>query len=147
MSCCRPHGSEYHFDVTVFDHTKCVIPHSHTFGLLSHHGSLGRRRKSPLDGAVDFLSKIRPHITTVSFVSALIFVFIRKPADVYKHVEMGPKHSFVQFKLLWCCLYINSWSSSNICMLEKDVRVIPSQPSYLVIHFRFQLRFSNGEVI
>ena len=32
-------------------------------------------------------------------------------------------------------------------MLEKDVRVIPSLPSHLVIHFRFQLSFSNGEVI
>ena len=32
-------------------------------------------------------------------------------------------------------------------MLEKDVRIIPSLPSHLVIHFRFQLSFSNGEGI
>ena len=31
-------------------------------------------------------------------------------------------------------------------MLEKDARVIPSLPFRLVIHFRFRLSFSNGEV-
>ena len=46
----------------------------------------GRRRKSPLDGAIDFPSKIWHHITTVSFVSAFFFVLIRKPADIYKYV-------------------------------------------------------------
>ena len=35
----------------------------------------------------------------------------------------------------------------SIYLLEKYVRVIPSLPSHLVIHFRFQLSFSNGEVI
>ena len=58
---------------TVSNHTKCAIQHCHTFGLLSHHSSLGgggRWRKSPLDGAVDFLSKIWHNITTVSFLSA-----------------------------------------------------------------------------
>ena len=56
LSYCRPHGLEYHYDITVSDHTQCVIPHRHTFGLLSHHGRLGGaglRRKSPLDGATD----------------------------------------------------------------------------------------------
>ena len=41
VSYCRPHGSEYHYDITVTDHTKCAIPPCHTFGLLSHHGRLG----------------------------------------------------------------------------------------------------------
>jgi hypothetical protein len=71
-SYCRPHGSEYHYDITVSDHTKCVITYCHTFGLLSHHGRLGAgglRRTSPLD----LLSKIWQHITTVSFVSAFSF--------------------------------------------------------------------------
>ena len=60
LSYCQPDGSEYHYDITVSDHTKCVIPHRPTFGLLSHHGCLGAgglRRKSPLDGATDLLSK------------------------------------------------------------------------------------------
>ena len=66
LSYCRPHGSEYHYDITVSDHTKCFIPHRYTFGLLSHHGRLGGgglRRKPPLDGATDLLSKIWQHIT------------------------------------------------------------------------------------
>ena len=77
LSYCRPH-----YDITVSDHTKCVIPHRHTFVLLSHHGRLGGgglQCKSPLDGATDLLSKIWQHITTVSFVSAFIVVFCRKP--------------------------------------------------------------------
>ena len=63
---------------------KCVIPHRHTFGLLSHHGRLGAggfRRKLPLDGATELLSKIWQHITTVSFVSAFIYVSSRKPKN------------------------------------------------------------------
>ena len=81
LSYCRPHGSEYHYDITVSDHTKCVIPHRCTFRLLSHHvrlGARGFRRKSPLDGATDLLSKIWQQITRVSFVSAFIVVFSRK---------------------------------------------------------------------
>ena len=53
--------SQYHYDIAVLDLKKCGIPHCHTFGLLSHHGSLGgggRRRKLLLDGALEFLSKI-----------------------------------------------------------------------------------------
>ena len=46
----------------------------------------GRRRKSPLDGATDFLWKIWQHITRVSFVSAFIFVFFRKPKNASGHV-------------------------------------------------------------
>ena len=87
LSYCRPHGSEYHYDITVSDYTKCVIPHRHTFGLLSHHGRLsgGLRRKLPLDGATDLLSKIWLHITTVSFVSAVIVAQSPKtPLDVSK---------------------------------------------------------------
>ena len=90
LSYCRPHGLEYHYDITVSDHTKCVIPHRHSFGLLSHHvrlGARGFRRKLPLDGATDLLSKIWQHITTVSFVSAFIVVYSRKPK-----------------KRLWTCL-------------------------------------------
>ena len=41
LSYCWQHGLEYHYDITVSDHTKYVIPHCHTFGLLSHHGRLG----------------------------------------------------------------------------------------------------------
>ena len=60
LSYCRPHNSEYHYDITVSDYTKCVIPHHHKFGLLSHHGHLGGglRQKLQLDGATDLLSKI-----------------------------------------------------------------------------------------
>ena len=89
LSYCQPHGLEYYYDITVSDHIKCVIPHRHTFGLLSHHVCLGTRgfqRKSPLDGATDLLSKIWQHITTVSFVSAFIVVYSRKPKNVSGHV-------------------------------------------------------------
>ena len=80
-------------------------------------------------------------------MSAFIFVLIRKPADVYKHVLMGPKHNFVQFKLLRCCLYIKSWSNSHHMHAGKRCKLIPSLPSPLDIFFRFQLSFCNGEVI
>ena len=40
-----------------------------------------------------------------------------------------------------------SWSSSHHLHAGKNVRVIPSLPSHLIIPFRFQLSFSNGEVI
>ena len=76
LSYCRPHSLEYHYDITVSDHTKCVIQHRHTFGILSHHGCLGSgglRRKSPLDGATDFLSKIWQHIRTVLCQLSLLF--------------------------------------------------------------------------
>ena len=89
LSYCQPHSSEHHYDITVSDHTKYVIPHRHTFGLLSHHGRLGAgslRRKSPLDGAKDLVSKIWQQITTVSFVSAFIVVCARKPQNASGHV-------------------------------------------------------------
>ena len=47
----------------------------------------------PLDGATKSDTALQ------HFVSAFIFVLIRKPADVYYHT--GPKLYFVQFKLLW----------------------------------------------
>ena len=91
LSYCRPHNSEYHYDITAFDHTKCVIQHRHTFGLLSHHGRLGGgglRRKSLPDGATDLLSKIWQHITIVSFVSFHCYFLQESP----------PKSNLVYFK-------------------------------------------------
>ena len=59
LSYCRSHGLEYHYDITVSDHTKCVIPHCQTFGLLSHHGC-HRRRRSPAEIAARW--RYRPPI-------------------------------------------------------------------------------------
>ena len=126
LSYCRPHGSEYHYDITVSDHTKCGIPHRQSFGLLSHHvrlGACGFRRKSPLDGATDLLSKIWQHITTVSFVSAFIVVFSRKPKNVSGRVLMGPKNNLVHFKSVLECLLIKSCSSSQHLHTRKQWRV------------------------
>ena len=70
LSYCRPRGLEYHYDITVYNHIKCVVPHCHTFGFLSHHGHLGAGglwRKSPLDGATD--------ITTAHYNSQFCFSF------------------------------------------------------------------------
>ena len=76
-------------------------------------GPGGFRRKSPIDGATDLLSKIWQHITTVSFESALIVVVVsRKPKNTSGHVKMGSKHNLVHFKSLLWCLLIKSWSSS-----------------------------------
>ena len=152
LSYCPPHGSEYHYDITVSDHTKCVIPHCHTFGLLSHHGRLGGgglRRKSPLYGAADLLSKIWQPITTVSFVSAFIVVFSRKPSALTSRnasgrVLMGPKNNLVHFKSVLGCLLINSWSSSQHLHAGKRWRVIPSLTSHLVIHFTLVKWFRFG---
>ena len=44
-----------------------------------------RSTAAPVAGTTDFLSKIWHDITTVSFMSAFFFAFIRKPVDVYKH--------------------------------------------------------------
>ena len=104
----RPHGSEYYYDITVSNHTKCVIPHRHTFGLLSHHGRLGAaglRRKSPL-------WLYRPPIKNMtayynSFVSAFIVVCSMKPKNASGRVLMGPKHNLDHFKSLLGCLPIN----------------------------------------
>ena len=94
LSYCRLHGSECQTTsnkkswlsgfVKKWTSLWCVIQHRHTFGLLSHHGRLGARglrRKSPLDDATDLLWKMWQHITTVSFVSAFIVVFSRKPKN------------------------------------------------------------------
>ena len=142
LSYCRPHGSEYHHDITVSDHTKCVIPHCHTFGLLSHHGCLGAggfRRNSPLDGATDLLSKIWQHITTVSFVSAP-----GSPKTSLYVSKWGRKNNSVHFKSVLECLLINSWSSSQHLHAGKRWRVIPSLPSHLVIHFTLVKWFRFG---
>ena len=71
----------------------------------------GRRQKSPLDGATDFLSKIWQHITAVSFVSAFIFVFARKPKNASSHVLIGPENNVVNLKHVCWFLFIQSWSS------------------------------------
>ena len=77
---------------------KYFFPNS--WSCLQDYCVAGRRRKPPLDGATDFLSTIWQHITTVSFVSAFIFVLPRKPEKASKR--------------LWIGLV------SNHCMLEKD---------------------------
>ena len=65
----------------------------------------GCRRILLLDGAVNFLTKICHHITTVKLLLASILVFIRKPRGVYKHFQNRPKHNKVNFKHLgWCLL-------------------------------------------
>ena len=46
----------------------------------------GRFQKSQAYIATDFLSTIWHHNMTVSFMSSFIFILIRKPADIYKHV-------------------------------------------------------------
>ena len=147
LSYCRLQGLEYHNYITLSDHTKCVIPHFHTFGLLSQNGRLGGgglRRKSPLDGATDLLSEIWQHITTVSFVSAFIDVCSRKPKNASGRVQMGPKHNLVHFKSLSGCLLIKSWSSSHHLYAGKTWRVIPSLPSHLVFHFTLVKGFRFG---
>ena len=71
-----------------------------SWSCLQDYRGAGRRQKSPLDGATDFLSTICQHITTVSFVSALIFVLLRKPENASKRVWIGPKHNLVNCKSL-----------------------------------------------
>ena len=56
---------------------------------------------------------------------------------------MGPKNNFVDFKSLLYCLLVKTWSSSQHWLKVTDVMVIWSLPSYLVMHFRFQLSFST----
>ena len=147
MSYCRPHGLEYHYDITVSDYTKCVIPHLHTFGLCSHHGRLdagGFRRKSTLNGATELLSKIWQHITKVNFVSAFIIVCTRKPKDTFGLVQMGSKNNLVHFKSLFGCLLIKIWSSSQHLHAGKQWRVIPSLLSHPVLHFTLVKWFRLG---
>ena len=57
---------EYHYDIKVSDHTKCVFPHCHTFGLLSHHGRLGAGglRRSPAEIAARW--RYRPPIKNMT---------------------------------------------------------------------------------
>ena len=136
--------SQWHYSFRSYK--MCYSPF-HTFGLLSHHVRLdarGFRRKSPLDGAADLLSKIWQHLTTVSFVSAFIVVFSRKPKNVSGRVSMGPENNLVHFKSVLECLLINSWSSSQHLGAGKRWRVIPSLPSHLVIHFTLVKWFRFG---
>ena len=76
-------------------------------------GGDGRRRKAPLDGAVDLWSIIWQHITTVSFVPAFIVVSTGKPKNACKGVWIGHKSIAVIFKSLWCWLFILWWSSKQ----------------------------------
>ena len=69
-----------------------------------------RRRKSPLDGATDFLATIWQPITTVSFSLAFILILTRKPKNASKRLWIGPKHNSVDFKSLCVCLPIDRWS-------------------------------------
>ena len=63
LSYCWPHTLEYHYDITVSDHTKYVIPHWHTFGLLSHTW-LPRRRRFPAEIAARW--RYRPPIKNMT---------------------------------------------------------------------------------
>ena len=53
---------------------------------------------------------------------------------------MGPRNNLVHFKSVLECLLINSWSSSQ----HLKLRVIPSLPSHLVIHFTLVKWFRFG---
>ena len=74
---------------------------------------ISRRQKSPLDGATDFQIKIRQHITTVSFVSAFIFVFARKPKKCL-YTCLNGENNFVHFKHVCWFLFIHSWSRIEV---------------------------------
>ena len=56
----------------------------------------GRRQKSQLYGATDFLSKIWQHTITVCFVSALILVFAWKSENAFRHNFVHFQHVHVQ---------------------------------------------------
>ena len=66
----------------------------------------------------------------LGFVSAFIFVLTWKPADVYKHVKMGPKRIFIFFILI---IYgdVFLWRVGLVlttCMLKKDVMISYRNP-------------------
>ena len=63
-----------------------------SWSCLQDYRGAGRRRKSQLDGATDFLSTISQHITTASFVSAFIFVLTEKPSDVKEKKSREKKY-------------------------------------------------------
>ena len=69
------------------------------------------------------------------------FVLIRKPAKVYQH--MVHKSYFVNVNYLLWCLYIKSWSTFH--HIHAGNRCNGNLPSYLVIHFIFQLSFFTGK--
>ena len=62
------------------------------FKIPQAYSGAGRRQKSPLDCATDFLSKSDSHLC-VSFH----FCFARKPKNTSWHVQMGPENSFFSF--------------------------------------------------
>ena len=72
-----------------------------SWSCLQHYCGASSRQKSPLDDATDFLS-------TISFVSAFIFVLPRKPENASKRVWSRPEHNLVHFKSLWGCLLIKN---------------------------------------
>ena len=57
---------------------------------------------------------------------------------------MGPKHNLVHLKSLLGCLLIKSWTSSRHLHARKKIRLIPSLPSLLVIHFTLVKWFRFG---
>ena len=90
------------------------------------HRGAGRRKKSPLDGATDFLWKIWQHITTVSFASAFIF-FVpesqKTPLDMSKwglKIVLFISNMHAGFFWYRAGLVITRW------MLEKDIIVTPT---------------------
>ena len=72
----------------------------------------GHQRKSPVDCAVDFISKIYHNITTVSFFFQHTFLYKpESPQMSIKDIWMMPKHNLDNFKVLWWFLFIKCWSS------------------------------------
>ena len=105
---------------------------------------LPRRRRSPAEIAAGW--RYRPPIKNMtahynSFVSAFIVVCSRKPKNASGHVKMGSKHNLVHFKSLFGCLLIKS---SQHLHAQIKLRVIPSLPSHLVLHFTMVKWFRLG---
>ena len=58
----------------------------------------GRRRKSPLDGAIDFLKNLTAHYNT-QFCISFHFGFDQEAQNASKRVWIGSKHNSVHFSL------------------------------------------------
>ena len=71
--------------------TKSFFSPQNSWSCPQAYRGAGCRRKSPLDGATNFILKIWRHIMTVSFVSALIFVFARNPKKPLDMSKWAPK--------------------------------------------------------
>ena len=107
------------------------------------------RRRSPVEIAARWrcwlpITNLTPHYNS-QFCVSFYFCNVQEAADVYQH--LGPKHNFFQFKFLFHCLYIKSWSRWHHLHAGENVRKMPSLPSNPVILFILKLSFSNGEVI